>query len=355
MTINYADDYAAEKLLRALSKTDKEKLRANRKRKQKERLAIMARLDVLEEQRFDKCNKQDVNTIQCDCSAAQAIRTLGERLLKLSDGKPERIIKKTPNVKGTLTVDEYNAMKAKGMIDKDIMKKIRWSTVRFYDWKKEMGLTTRPSTVPERESHDGKPLKGMTLADYQARKNKKHSDALIAADLRIGSHRLQQWKRDNGLTKPLQDAEQPKENKEGKSMSNAQNASTIDYKAKYKSVKSKFETAVKDFGSYQDKHREEIGRKDDEITRLENKVAELEESLVASDAVSEITALQVENNRLKNYEADYRNLEIDYRNLNSENERLKRMLSRLKNTERMNLWMMEQYVGLHKQVDEVMA
>lgn len=98
-----------------------------------------------------------------------------------------------------------------------------------------------------------------------------------------------------------------------------------------------------------------IDAKNGAIMELKDKVSELEESLVQSDHVSEITSLHFELDRLKKYEADYRNLEVDYRNLHSENERLKRMLDRLKNTERMNLWMMEQYVGLHKQVDEVLA
>lgn len=53
------------------------------------------------------------------------------------------------------------------------------------------------------------------------------------------------------------------------------------------------------------------------------------------------------------YQADYRKLEVDFRNQSSELARFKTMLDRLKHTEQINVWLMEQHVGMVKQADEV--
>lgn len=53
------------------------------------------------------------------------------------------------------------------------------------------------------------------------------------------------------------------------------------------------------------------------------------------------------------YQDEYRKLEVDFRNQSSEMVRYKTMLERLKHTEQINVWLMEQHIGMVKQADEV--
>ena len=376
--INYADDYKAEKHLRKLagmSQAEQDKLRKERKHKQKERLAIIARMDELEKELCEDCRKsikRSAEEMQCSCAAAKGLRHLGERLLKLSEGEPERILKKNNDVKESLSVNEYNTMKLKGASDREIMKEIRWSTVRFYEWKKANGLTERAPTVPTRTSLKGKPLNSMTIADYQAYKTDKLSDTKIAEKIGVAHHVLQQWKRDNDLTKSHDAAHRPTKPKEDKSMSNEQKASTVDYKTKYEAMKLKFNSAAKDYSGLKMKsleYRKRIEELEDQNDRMRlhinglnmvsekqsNRIDELEESLSQSEQVSivteqqeEIWKLAQENERLKKYEADYRNLERDYQTLHRQHQRLKQSAELV-------VPLMRQHISFVEQLDEVMG
>lgn len=376
--INYADDYKAEKHLRKLagmSMQEQDKLRKERKHKQKERLAIIARMDELEKELCEDCRKsikRSAEEMQCSCAAAKGLRHLGERLLKLSEGEPERILKKNNDVKESLTVEEYEALKNKGMNDKEIMKEIRWSTVRFYEWKKANGLTERAPTVPTRTSLKGKPLNSMTIEDYHAYKTDKLSDTKISEKIGVANHVLQQWKKDNELTKSHDAAQQPAKPKEDKSMSNEQKATPIDYKAKYEAMESKFNSAAKDYSDLKMEsleYRKElkelrqsvidagevIGRKNTEIKRLTDKVAELEESLAQSNHVSEMTNLHFELERLKKYEFDYSKLKADHALLRAKYHGLEEELELYRHDDMMFRLLSKKYNAVRDRMDEVMA
>ena len=202
-----------------------------------------------------------------------------------------------------------------------------------------------------------KKQKTLTVEIYKGLKKQKVIDARIMEKYGFNTVNFTKWKHDNGLIvksanrKPQQAVQSTIEDKGDECMSEGQSAVEVDYKAMYEKKKRECENL-----------RSVVGRKNDEVKRLTDLRAELEEKLAAStqtftatDAQQEIFKLAQENERLKNYESDYRNLEIDYRNLHTENERLKRMLDRLKHTETMNVMLMEQRVHLQEQLDEVMA
>lgn len=190
----------------------------------------------------------------------------------------------------------------------------------------------------------------LTVEVYQDLKAKKLSDAKIMKQYNLNNVSFYEWKHANGLvktSKPVEDTpvtsqQATQEPETAKPMNDTKTVGQAKYDdlwTKYKTLELKYNAAVQD---------------------LDDAKAELiEESnlraAIQSESTDELQSALHENKRLKNYEKDYRNLEIDYRNLNTENERLKRMLGRLKNTERMNLWMMEHYVDMHKQVDEVLG
>lgn len=206
--------------------------------------------------------------------------------------------------------------------------------------------------------------KKLTPEKYMDLKADGQSDAKIMKAYGFHVNKFNAWKHEHNLigkhgpVNSQRFVQQPKGENTMNDTKESQNAPTDVYKVKYEAMKEQNIKHVEESKSVQttiDNLKREVDKLTARNSELEESLAASTQTFTATDAQEEIWKLSQEIERLKKYESDYRNLEVDFRNLHTENERMKRMLDRLKHTERMNLWMMEQYVGLHKQVDEVLA
>ena len=199
-----------------------------------------------------------------------------------------------------------------------------------------------------------KKQKTLTVEIYKGLKKQKVIDARIMEKYGFNTVNFTKWKHDNGLIvksanrKPQQAVQSTIEDKGDECMSEGQSAVEVDYKAKYEALKVEKELLksahvelTNNFDAFQEMHRDVVGVQNDTLQRMQQELADVQSTLGQQSR-------QVD-------QEEYLKLVVDFTDLEEENDRLKRMLERLKNTERMNLWMMEQYVGLYEQVDEVMA
>lgn len=361
------EGYAAEQRFKELRRIPPEHLRADRKKQKQERLAILAKIDEYENQLCDKC-KDKPNSYKCNCPASKAIQELGKQLgfegEKVGRKRERPDEEFVPVVWKSLKLKDYESMKAKDMTDKDIWKKIGWNSQKLNDWKRENGLSKtykkkkrgRPEKEPSSE------IKGLTVKAYVAYKADSRSDAWISNKYDIPTSTLTRWKRANGVsasTRPQQAVQQPKGEKMMNDVVKKKEVSQVGYKEKYEELKLKYDSSKADVKFLKGEMRVGAERWESTLNERDAKIKELEAQLASNsssdDLQNEIYSLTAENNRLKNYERDYRNLEVDYLNERTENERLRTMLDRLKHTAQINVWLMEQHVGFHKQLDEVMG
>ena len=186
----------------------------------------------------------------------------------------------------------------------------------------------------------------LTLETYKKLKENKISDSAIMEKFGMNNNVFYEWKKENDLIakrKPIDvPAEETKE--ERVTLKN----STDQIKEELKTCKELLEGA---------NNANTITR--NELEALQEKYSKLltERNSLFDDSGSKGLAIkeqQEEIERLTNLKTDYISLERDYRLLERRNKELNRWMDRLKHTETINLMIMEQYVNLNKQIEEVL-
>lgn len=189
-----------------------------------------------------------------------------------------------------------------------------------------------------------KPLKvktELTVELFKDLKAKGINDRTIMADYGMHSNQLTAWKKANGLTgirleggRPAHKDKQPKPKSEAKNLAVAAVEVKVDGASEYQRVLDEANLYIKGLKAEVEGLKEHNGK-----MSMQLELAQKAER----QAIDELIVFQ----------AEYRNLEVDYRNQSSEVTRLKAMLDKLKRTEQINVWLMEQHVGFVAQLDEV--
>ncbi|MBD7984427.1 hypothetical protein H9649_07540 [Sporosarcina sp. Sa2YVA2] len=351
MTVNAdVDGYAASQKLKKLDKMSfdqRQKFTAERKRKKKERLAILAKIETLKDKVCEECKVRagrEANGYHCDCPASVEMRDLGRRLA----GDPEKSGPKRPMAMEDLfshinadniTWEIYLDMKDEKIDDRVIMRALRWSSDRFYTWKKAKGeiakkakKTVKPKPAPKKRGRPktdyvkGAPIKELTVDKYLAHKKDKRSDSWVKEKYGIANTSFARWKRLNELAV----------------VRKTQEVTTVSIDEKEGVIMQKGEDATEESLKAENELLKDANNKQrDILQRLQQKLADAESALGQQ-------AKQVD-------QEEYSKLVADFTDLEEENDRLKRMLERLKHTETMNVMLMEQRVYLQEQLDEVMV
>lgn len=182
----------------------------------------------------------------------------------------------------------------------------------------------------------------LTVKKYKELKEKGLKDAAIMSEFKMTINQLSYWKTKNdvvGIKNPSGGV--PKKSNKEKSETSMNEATVkevvIDYQGELNAALLK----IKELES-------EIGRKSLAIHDQIERNSKLMDQFVKAEK-AEREARQ----ELIDYQTEYRKLEVDYLNQSSELARFKTMLERLKHTEQINVWLMEQHIGLIKQADEV--
>lgn len=185
-----------------------------------------------------------------------------------------------------------------------------------------------------------KPFEGitrdtLTVDIYKRMKAKQLSDTAILKIIGWHTVGLTKWKHANGLIPTDPTKVEPVKVEVAE-------VETVEVVPKY--------TSMLDDGCHTEADIEPIL---DYETILENERANHREDIAKAQFM--LHKKDAELSRLRPIEQDYRKLEVDYLNAERELKRLNVMLDRLKHTEQINLWLMEQKVEFHKQLNEVFA
>lgn len=117
----------------------------------KARLVILAEIDRLDKLRCKFCHLDSgyspVEKSRCKCDSAVRVRKLGIQLNKLTrERKPDESIPKIDTMPESfegLTIELYKKMKAAKMTDRDVVKRFRVGSRRLVEWKKVNGLSKK--------------------------------------------------------------------------------------------------------------------------------------------------------------------------------------------------------------------
>lgn len=102
------------------------------------RIRVLLEIDELNKERCEACIESDAKAVNCECTAAEKIRMLGEELLNFTKPRFEREIKLLSEIKfKDMTGDYYWMFKASEISDVVIRDKLGVSEAMFYKWKKE--------------------------------------------------------------------------------------------------------------------------------------------------------------------------------------------------------------------------
>lgn len=182
----------------------------------------------------------------------------------------------------------------------------------------------------------------LTVEKYKELKESGLKDAAIMSEFKMTINQMSYWKTKNDLVgiKNPSGGVPKKSNKEksevGVSETTAKEV-VIDYQGELNAALQK----IKELES-------EIGRKSLAIhDQIERNSKLMDQFAKAEKAEREA------RQELIDYQTEYRKLEVDFRNQSTELARFKTMLDRLKHTQQINVWLMEQHVGMVKQADEV--
>lgn len=147
------DGYAADQALRHMAQSEQRKqAKAQRKLIKQERTKILARIDMQEKQRCDKCmnlgSTGSIRDYHCPCPANTEIRRLGNLLENLKNDieTGEYQLKKYDGLtRDDLTLEIYQAMKNENKwSDALIAEKLKWHMPGLTGWKRSHGLVKSP-------------------------------------------------------------------------------------------------------------------------------------------------------------------------------------------------------------------
>ncbi|KQL37153.1 hypothetical protein [Psychrobacillus sp. FJAT-21963] len=263
--------------------------------------------------------------------------------LNLKPGKADDKEKQPLKVDTDLTADKYRELKTKGVSDKLIREQYKLNTNQLVAWKNANGVTDlvlsggTPKHKKQKEMEAN--LVKLTVEVYKELSGKGLSDKQIAERLNIKVGSVYQFKSLNHLTKQ------------------AKPSTPVVEIAQKENVDS--------HTAFSEETKVAAVEKDDSVEKL------YEANLYIKALEVEVEGLKDHNNKMSMqlelaqkaerqaidkliaFQADYRNLEVDQRNQSSELTRVKAMLYKLKRTEQINVWLMEQHVGFVAQLDEL--
>lgn len=111
----------------------------------RKRLDILHRIELLEKERCENCAgyTREHHSVKCTCTAAVAVRELGDQLLQLSGNGEENILQElVDDIKENgLTKEKYVQLKEHRLNDKEIVKRIGWYMGKLYNFKYDEGLS----------------------------------------------------------------------------------------------------------------------------------------------------------------------------------------------------------------------
>lgn len=214
--------------------------------------------------------------------------------------------------------------------------------------KFESRLTIKPGKPMDKPREPLKVVTDLTPEIFRELKKNGTSDKLIREQYKMHTNQLIAWKKANGV--------------DNLNLPNGifQRKKHKEYMEKVASDVVKAAVEIKEVDANTVRKIEQDYK--ERITTLNLKNKQLEKSLVDSgENIAELeetaeTALKAQKQALEElseFQIEYRKLEVDYRNQSSELTRVKAMLEKLKRTEQINVWLMEQHIGFVAQLDEV--
>lgn len=215
--------------------------------------------------------------------------------------------------------------------------------IAFFEGKsaeqqKEVIKIAKQMDKPKKE----KPNAALTVKKYKELKEKGLKDIAIMNEFKMSPNQMSYWKTKNNLvgTKNHGGRGPKKSNKEMSEVGVSEATVTekvIDYQSELNAALQKvkeLESEIVRKSLAQQDQIERNGQLMDQYAKAQKAEREARQELIA-------------------YQDEYRKIEVDFRNQSSEMVRYKTMLDRLKHTEQINVWLMEQHVGMVKQADEV--
>lgn len=201
---------------------------------------------------------------------------------------------------------------------------------------------TNENVKPVVKTRKTKPRTDLTVKKYMELKEKGLKDSAIMSQFNMSLNQMSYWKTKNDLVgTKIPGGRGPKKSIKEKSEVGVSETTVSDVVINYQGELNVALLKIKEL-------EDEIGRKGiaslDQIERNSQLMDQF-----AKSQEGERKAIQ----ELIDYQDEYRKLEVDFRNQSSEMVRYKTMLDRLKHTEQINVWLMEQHVGMVKQADEV--
>lgn len=237
-----------------------------------------------------------------------------------------------------LTPEKYEELKAANQSDNKIMADYGFYASKFHAWKKEHNLIGKHNLKTIQKEQGGAAEVKSTI--YQAKSQtvtqkvtdgSKEIERLTQINERQLKDNQKLAEENENLHKKLQEPTFP-----------ALEEELSKWKSDHTEISKQYQKAIEDCAKL-DNHLSEVKAYQEETN------AEL---IILKN---QLTNAEKRIQQLKQIESDYILLERDFLNERGEKERLARMLDRLKNTEQINVWLMEQHVAFHAQLDEVTA
>lgn len=203
---------------------------------------------------------------------------------------------------------------------------------------KEVIKIVKPVDKPKKT----KPKTTLTIEKYKELKEKGLKDSAIMSEFKMSPNQMSYWKTKNNLVGTKNPGGRgPKKSIKEKSEMGVSETTVTDVVINYQGELNAALLKIKELES-------EISKKSiASLDQIERNSRLMEQFAQAQKAEREA------RQELIAYQDEYRKLEVDFRNQSSEMVRYKTMLERLKHTEQINVWLMEQHVGMVKQADEV--
>lgn len=154
-----------------------------------QRLEILAKIDVLDKERCEKCiGGQNTNEeMNCNCPAAVKVRKLGKEYASLATEVREKRMKALINELkcNGLSVELYQKLRETELTDKQIIAKSKMNKRDFVEWKADMKLTKTYKLGKTDEVKKPRETKlyeryGIRLSDFEtARRNGISYNAVV--------------------------------------------------------------------------------------------------------------------------------------------------------------------------------
>lgn len=234
--------------------------------------------------------------------------------------------KKQSNPTPVLTPEKYEELKVANQSDNKIMADYGFYASKFHAWKKEHNLIGK---------HNLKTIQKEQSEVVEVKSTTNQPDTKNFAQAITDTSKLEQQIEHLTKVNERQLVDNQKLAAENTKLHKGMREQIVSDHPFVRQIKSSLENAEEKYKAEHKKRVENLKQH----ALLENQLTNATERI----------------QQLKQIESDYMQLERDYLNERNEKERMSRMLDRLKRTEQINVWLMEQHVAFHAQLDEVTA